>query len=264
MNNTSSLLIPFKLIGKIALDFIRELGSMGCFLGLSFYYLFFPPFLHKRMIKQIYFIGVKTVLVILLTGLFTGMVLSLQIYHVLVRFGAEAKLGSAVALSLIRELGPVISALMVTGRAGSALTAEIGIMRISEQIDALDAMALNPYKYLINPNILAGLISLPILNAMFNVIGIWGAYLVGVKLTGLSSGVFYGGIADSILAKDLIHSFIKSISFGLLISWISCYKGYYTGYGAEGVSKATTESVVLSSVVILVFDYFLTSIMILR
>ncbi|MBU4561387.1 ABC transporter permease, partial [bacterium] len=161
---------------------------MGCFLITSLYYMILPPYLINRVIKQIYFIGVKTVLVIMLTGLFTGMVLSLQSYHVLVTFGAESKLGAILALSLIRELGPVIAALMVVGRAGSALTAEIGIMRISEQIDALDAMALNPYKYLVIPNLLAGLISLPILTSMFIVVGIWGGYLVGVELTGLSSG----------------------------------------------------------------------------
>ena len=166
-----------------------------------------------------------------------------------------------VALSLIRELGPVISALMVTGRAGSALTAEIGIMRISEQIDALDAMALNPYKYLVIPNLLAGIISLPLLNAIFVVVGVWGGYAVGAGLTGVSSGTYFGGISDFISAKDILEGLCKSLSFGMLITWISCYKGYFTGYGAEGVSKATTQAVVLSSVTILIWDYFMTSIL---
>jgi len=266
MENTLFLLRPFKLIGKAAHSFIRELGKMGCFLAMSLYLMLFPPYLINRVIKQIYFIGVKTILVIVLTGLFTGMVLTLQIYYVLATFGAEAKLGSATSLSLIRELGPVIAALMVTGRAGSALTAEIGIMRISEQIDALDAMALNPYKYLVIPNLLAGLIVLPILTAIFIVVGIWGGYLIGVELTGLSSGIYYGSIADAISAKDLTLSLSKSLCFGILITWISCYKGFFTGsgthYGAQGVSKSTTEAVVLSSIVILICDYFITSIMI--
>ncbi|OHB95695.1 MAG: ABC transporter permease, partial [Planctomycetes bacterium RIFCSPHIGHO2_12_42_15] len=226
-----------------------------------FFWVVFPPYLLRRIVKQINFIGVKTTLVIVLTGSFTGMVLALQTYYALVKFGAETSLGSVVALSLIRELGPVISALMVTGRAGSALTAEIGIMRISEQIDALNAMALNPYKYLIIPNLLAGIISLPLLNAIFVVVGVWGGYAVGVGLTGVSSGTYFGGISDFVSAKDILEGLYKSLSFGMLITWISCYKGYFTGYGAEGVSKATTQAVVLSSVTILIWDYFMTSIL---
>lgn len=234
---------------------------MVCFLTTAFFWLVFPPYLLRRIVKQINFIGVKTTLVIVLTGSFTGMVLALQTYYALVKFGAETSLGPVVALSLIRELGPVISALMVAGRAGSALTAEIGIMRISEQIDALDAMALNPYKYLIVPNLLAGIISLPLLNAIFVVVGVWGGYAVGVGLTGVSSGTYFGGIRDFVDAKDVLEGLYKSLSFGMLITWISCYKGYFTGYGAEGVSKATTQAVVLSSVTILIWDYFMTSIL---
>ena len=234
---------------------------MVCFLATSFFWVVFPPYLLRRIVKQINFIGVKTTLVIVLTGSFTGMVLALQTYYALVKFGAETSLGPVVALSLIRELGPVISALMVTGRAGSALTAEIGIMRISEQIDALDAMALNPYKYLIIPNLLAGIISLPLLNAIFVVVGVWGGYAVGAGLTGVSSGTYFGGIRDFVSAKDVLEGLYKSLSFGMLITWISCYKGYFTGYGAEGVSKATTQAVVLSSVSILIWDYFMTSIL---
>jgi len=256
----------FQTVGNKTIKFVRELGKMFNFLCTALYYLFFPPFLFDRIVKQIHFIGVKTILVILLTGVFTGMVLTLQAYYVLVTFSAESKLGSIISLSLIRELGPVITSLMVIGRAGSALTAELGIMRITDQIDALDAMNLNPYKYLIVPNLIAGVISLPILSAFFIITGIWGGYLVGVELSGLSSGIYFGAIADSIDAKDLMISLIKALSFGLLFSWISCYKGFFTGtesggYGAEGVSKATTEAVVMSSVVILITDYFITSVM---
>ena len=237
---------------------------MGLFFATSFFYMFLPPYLLDRTIKQIYFIGVKTISVIILTGLFTGMVLTLQSYYVLIDFGAESQLGSITSLSLIRELGPVITALMVIGRAGSSLTAELGIMRMSEQIDALDSMNLNPYQYLIVPNLLAGLISLPILTAIFNIAGIWGGFVVGVKLSGLSSGIYYGAIADSLAINDFTLCLQKSLSFGLLISWICCFKGFFAGcgagFGARGVSKATTEAVVLSSILILICDYFITSI----
>jgi phospholipid/cholesterol/gamma-HCH transport system permease protein len=258
------LLYPIKQLGRQTLYIVRELGKMGIFISRSFFYFFFPPYLLDRIIKQVNFIGVKTIAVILLTGTFTGMVLTLQSYYVLVHFGAESKLGSITALSLIRELGPVVTALMVIGRAGSALTAEIGIMRMSEQIDALDAMNLNPYKYLIIPNILAAVLALPVLTSFFNVVGIWGGYLVGVKLSGLSDGIYYGAIADSIRAQDLFLCLNKSLSFGFLIGWICCYKGFFagagSGFGAQGVSKATTDAVVLSSIVILICDYYITSI----
>jgi len=233
-----------------------------CFFAVAFFWMFFPPYLIGRVVRRINFIGVKTTPVIVLTGLFTGMVLALQTYYALSKFGAESSLGPVVALSLIRELGPVISALMVTGCAGSALTAEIGIMRISEQIDALDAMALNPYKYLIVPGLLGGVISLPLLNAIFVVIGVFGGYAVGVGLMDISGGTYFGGIRDFVGAKDIMEGFYKSLSFGVLITWISCYKGYFTGYGAEGVSKATTQSVVVSSVTVLVWDYFMTSVLV--
>jgi len=258
------LLYPFKVVGRYTLGIIREFGKMANFLSMSAYYLFFPPYLFDRILKQIYFIGVKSTLVVVLTGLFTGMVLTLQGYFVLVSFGAESQLGAITSMSLIRELGPVITALMVIGRAGSALTAEIGIMRMSEQIDALDSMNLNPYKYLIIPNLLAAIIVLPILTAIFNLTGIWGGFLVGVKLSGLSSGVYYGAVADSISINDLTLCLQKSLSFGLLFSWICCFKGFTaghgSGFGAQGVSKSTTEAVVLSSVTILICDYFITSI----
>ena len=256
------ILTPFRITGAFVINIVREIGRMGLFLAESFFWMVFPPYLLRRIIKQINFIGVKTTLVILLTGTFTGMVLALQIYYTLVKFGAEARLGSVVALSLIKELGPVICALMVAGRAGSALAAEIGIMRITEQIDALDAMALNPYKYLVIPNLIAGIISLPLLNCIFVTVGVFGGYTVGVGLMGLSSGTYFGGIRDFVDAGDILEGLYKSLSFGILITWISCYKGYFTGYGAEGVSKATTQAVVLSSVVILIWDYFMTSILV--
>jgi phospholipid/cholesterol/gamma-HCH transport system permease protein len=189
------------------------------------------------------------------------MVLTLQAFYGMRKFGAEALLGPTVALSLIRELGPVISALMVTGRAGSALSAEIGIMRITEQIDAMELMDLNPYRYIIVPNLLAGIISFPLLASLFDVVGIYGGYLVGVKLLGVSEGGYFGEMRNFIDIKEVLQGLYKSLSFGLIVTWICCYRGFTTTYGAEGVSKATTQAVVTSSVLILVWDYFITSIL---
>jgi len=251
-----------KFIGGYALSALREMGRMFLFLLSALEMIFKPPFKFRQLLKQMRFFGNKSMLVILLTGSFTGMVLALQLYYILRKFGSEALLGPGIALSLIRELGPVLSALMVTGRAGSALTAEIGMMRISEQIDALTAMALNPIRYLIVPNIAAALIVFPLITAVFDVIGIYGGYLVGVKLLGISGGTYFSLIEDYVEMKDILVGLYKSISFGLIVSWISCYKGFNSGFGAAGVSKATTEAVVLSSILILVWDYSLGSFLI--
>jgi phospholipid/cholesterol/gamma-HCH transport system permease protein len=247
-------------LGALTLSLIRELGRMLNFLLFALYMIVRSPGKPIHIFKQLYFIGVKSVFVIVLTAAFTGMVLGLQGYYTLAKFGSEGMLGAAVALSLIRELGPVLTALMVTGRAGSAISAEIGIMKITEQIDALRTMALEPFKYLVSPKILASLIALPLLCAIFDVVGIYGGYLVGVKLLGVNSGAYFHEIEKSLEWKDVYSGFIKSVSFGVIISWICCYKGYYAGHGAEGVSRATTSAVVMSSVLVLIWDYFLTSV----
>ena len=163
-------------------------------------------------------------------------------------------------LSLIRELGPVLAALMVTGRAGSALTAELGIMRITEQIDALEVMALSPMRYLVAPSIFAGIITFPLMTAMFDVVGIFGGYLVGVELLGLSPGTYFGEMQTFVDFGDISLGFWKSISFGVIVTWVCAYKGFHVGHGAEGVARATTQAVVLSSVLILVWDYFIGSV----
>ena len=230
---------------------------MLIFLVNSFYYTFVPPFKFRLLLREIRFIGAKSMTVIFLMGSFTGMVLALQGYHTLRKVGSEALLGPAVALTLIRELGPVLSALTITGRAGSALTAEIGIMRITEQIDALTAMALNPMRYLIVPKMVAAMIVFPLLTAIYDVIGIYGGYFVGVKLLGLSSGTYFSQMEHFVDMEDIRIGIYKSLTFGILVLWVCCYKGFYTGYGAEGVSKATTEAVVMSSILILISDYFL-------
>ena len=257
----TALLAPVESLGRISLDGVHSLGRFGLFLGRAVAWTFVPPFKGRQLLQRIHFIGFRSLSVIVLTGAFTGMVLGLQLFLTLSRFGSEAFLGPAVALSLIREMGPVLSALMVTGRAGSALTAEIGIMRISEQIDALTVMALNPFRYLIVPVIVAGLITFPLLTAIFDVVGIFGGYLVGVKLLGLSEGTYFGEMQTFVDMTDIMTGFWKSLSFGVIVTWVSTYKGYYTGHGAEGVSRATTQAVVLSSVLILVWDYFMGSVL---
>jgi phospholipid/cholesterol/gamma-HCH transport system permease protein len=255
------MLTMLERLGAAVLAILAYLGRLGLFLGQSLLLIFIPPLKVRRLIRQVHFIGARSLLVIALTGMFAGMVLALQGYYTLTRFGSEAFLGPTVAISLITELGPVLTALMVTGRAGSALAAEIGIMRITEQIDALEVMALNPMRYLAVPNLLAGTLVLPLLSALFDVVGIYGGYLVGVKLLGVGSGTYFNGIVNAVDLKDVTTGIYKSLTFGLLISLICCFKGYYAGYGAEGVSQATTEAVVFSSVTVLVMDYFLNSVL---
>ncbi len=261
--NSSTHIVLFTLarIGAAVLSLLSFLGRIGLFLGQALGLIFIPPLKIRRVIRQMHFIGARSLLVIALTGLFAGMVLGLQGYYTLTRFGAEAYLGPAVAISLITELGPVLAALMVTGRAGSAIAAEIGIMRITEQIDALAVMALNPIRYLVVPNIVAGVVVMPLLGALFAVIGIYGGYLVGVQLLGVSSGTYFGSMRDFVNLTDVRNGLYKSLCFGLLITFLCCFKGYHTGHGAEGVSKATTEAVVLSSVAVLVLDYVLNSVL---
>jgi phospholipid/cholesterol/gamma-HCH transport system permease protein len=254
-------LVPFAALGRWAIDIVLALGRFGAFFLLALATIVSPPFKVRAFVDRINYIGFRSLLIILLTGAFTGMVLGLQVYFTLSRFGSEAFLGPAVALSLIRELGPVLSALMVTGRAGSALTAEIGIMRITEQIDALTVMALNPFRYLVAPSILAGLVTFPLMTALFDAIGIFGGYLVGVELLGLSQGTYFGEMQTFVDMRDIMTGFWKSLSFGIIVTWVCTYKGFHVGHGAEGVARATTQAVVLSSVLILVWDYFLGTVL---
>jgi len=248
-------------VGRKSLGILGEMGRMMVFLMSTVSWMARPPFRGMQVLKQIHFIGVKSLFVIALTGIFTGMVLGLQGYYSLRKFGAEGLLGSAVALSIIRELGPVLSALMVTGRAGSAMTAEIGIMRITEQIDALDTMAVSPMQYLIAPKVLAAVLIMPMLCSIFDLIGIYGGYLVGVHLLGVSSGAYISSMESSVEWKDVYGGWLKALSFGVIISWVCTYKGYHTTMSAEGLGTATTEAVVLASVVILMWDYFITSVL---
>ena len=248
-------------------NLLIRLGVAGIFLYETIQSLFIPPYSLNLLLKQILFVGARSILVIIIAGLFVGMVIALQFYDTLVRFGSVSLLGSAVGLSLIRELGPVLTALMVIGRTGSAMCAEIGIMRVDNQIDALECMAIDPYRYLISPRILAGVFCVPILTAIFIVVGIFGGYFVGVILFDVSAGSYFQNMNDTVLNRDLLMGFIKSIIFGLLIVWISCEKGFNLhldkngAYGSEGVSRITTEAVVIASITILFSDYLLSALM---
>jgi len=249
----------FRRFGHVFLSLVQQAGGMTLFLLEALGLALVPPFRFRRLLQEIYFIGVRSIPIILLTAAFTGMVLALQGYYTLRQYGSEGALGSAVALSLIREMGPVLTGIMVSARAGSAVTAEIGIMRISEQLDALDTMAVNPMQYVVMPKLLAGLIAVPLLTAMFDVMGILGGYLVGVVLLGVSSGTYFSGMIQSVVPLDINGGVVKSLIFGLTVLLVACYKGYYTEHGAEGVSKATNQTVVLSAVLVLGWDYLLTS-----
>jgi phospholipid/cholesterol/gamma-HCH transport system permease protein len=251
-------------LGIAAISMVMELGRSAIFFSKGCFLIFKYPFNLYRIVQQIQFIGSKSIFVICLTGAFTGMVLGFQGYYSLVMFGSEGFLGSAVSLSLIRELGPVLAAIMVTARAGSAMASEIGIMRISEQIDALKTMDINPIRFLISPKIAAALISFPLLTAIFDVVGIYGGYLTGSVLLGINKEIYFIRAQSSVLLEDITGGFIKSVFFAVIVVSICCYQGYYThlktkDFGAKGVSTSTTNAVVHSCVLILVADYVLTS-----
>lgn len=237
------------------------LGGIGTLFVRALYLGFKRPFKANYIFKQMEFIGVNSLLVVVITGLFTGMVLALQSSYGLRKFDAEGVVGAIVALSMTRELGPVLTSLMVTGRAGSAMTAELATMRVTEQIDALRVMALDPVKYLVAPRMIASFFMLPVLASISNFVGIIGGYLVGVKLLGINEGAFINRIEKILRFEDIYNGLIKAAVFGLIMSVICCYKGFNSRGGAEGVGKATTEAVVASSLTILVADYVLTSLM---
>ena len=254
---------PVMVLGNRTVNLILELGRLSVFFFKGFGLIFYPPLQITKIKQQIYFIGLKSLFVICLTGAFTGMVLGIQGYYALVQYGSAGALGSAVALSLVREMGPVMTAIMVIARAGSAVAAEIGIMRISEQIDALETMDIDPIRFLVSPRVAAALICFPLLTALFDVVGIFGGYLTGSALLGVNPALYFSRVESSVVMSDVIGGFVKSIVFAVIIITICCYQGYYTHtraeFGAKGVSLSTTSAVVLSCVIILIADYVLTS-----
>ena len=253
----------FNPFGGFAIRLNNDLGAMAIFFARAFALIFRRKQL-VEIINQVYLIGARSASIVMLVGFFTGMVLGLQLYYVMNKFGAVGFLGTAVALSLIRELGPVLCAIMITARAGSAMTAEIGIQRISEQIDALTTMRIDPIGYLISPRIAAAIISFPILTALFDLVGIFGGYVSGVVLLGGDSGAYLYRMDASVDWVDVRGGFIKSIVFAILVITLCCFQGYFThmrrdSHGAKSVSLSTTSAVVLSCVMILVSDYVVTS-----
>ncbi len=249
---------------NVLLSMISEMGAMTLFLLHGLPHIFTGSGQFKKMVRQVYIIGAGTFFLIALIGLFTGMVLGLQGYYTLTKFGSEGLLGSAVALTLIRELGPVLTAIMITGRAGSAMAAEIGVMRITDQIDALEVMDIAPMSYLVTPRLTASLVAFPLLTAIFNVIGIFGGYCTAVLMLGINPGIFFSRIESSVVMADITSCFAKSIVFAIIVITVCCYKGYFAhmrrdGKGPEAVSNATTSAVVASCILLLMADYALTS-----
>jgi len=244
-------------MGRRFLRILCRLGDAATLSTASLGLVANPPWQGRHIIIQMFNIGVGSLMIIALTGAFTGMVLALQGYYTLAKFGSESMLGAGIALAIIRELGPVLGAMMLTARAGSAITAEIGIMRVTEQVDALEMMAVNPRARIIMPRIIAATLTLPLLIALFDLIGM--GDIVGVDLLGVNPGAFIAEMQAKVTTHDINAGWVKAIGFGFLVGVICTYIGYRATPTTEGVGKATTQAVVLSSVGILILDYILTS-----
>lgn len=256
------ILDPFQRLGRTGLDFLERLGRGHLFL---LQVLAGTPGLLLRprlVIAQLYSVGVLTLLIILVSGLFVGMVLGLQGYNTLSDFGAEESLGVAVALALVRELGPVVTALLFAGRAGSALTAEIGLMKATEQLSGMEMMAVDPMKRVMAPRFLAGFLSMPLLAAIFSAVGVYGGFFVGVGLLGVDEGAYWSQMQANVdLQDDIYNGVIKSVVFGLVAAWIAVFEGYDAVPTSVGVSRATTRTVVHTALAVLGLDFVLTALM---
>jgi len=257
-----SVMDSLQSLGHKGSGFFERLGRASI---LFYHILAGVPGLFLRyplMIQQIYSVGVLSLLIIVVSGLFVGMVLGLQGYNTLVDFGAEESLGVVVALSLVRELGPVVTALLFAGRAGSALTAEIGLMKATEQLSAMEMMAIDPIRRVLAPRFLAGFFSMPLLAAIFSAVGVIGGYIVGVGLLGVDDGAYWSQMQAKVdLHEDIYNGVIKSIAFGVIVTWIAVFEGYDAVPTSEGVSRATTRTVVHSSLAVLGTDFILTALM---
>ncbi|MDD5034527.1 MAG: lipid asymmetry maintenance ABC transporter permease subunit MlaE [Methylococcaceae bacterium] len=256
------MLKSIQSLGAVALDSMRKLGRANLFI-LHVLTGFPDIFLRFRLlIAQVYSVGVLSILIVGVSGLFVGMVLSLQGYYVLSDFGAEQTLGVMVAASLVRELGPVVTALLFAGRAGSALTAEIGIMKATEQLSGMEMMAVDPLRRIVSPRFFAGIISMPLLAALFSMVGVMGGYFVGVGLLGVDEGSFWSQMRAKIdFYDDIVNGVIKSVVFGAVVTWVAVFEGYDAMPTSEGVSRATTRSVVYSALAVLGWDFVLTALM---
>ncbi len=253
-----------RVFGRSALIAIHEMGEISVFGSSALLQFFRQRYRLTKLVSAIHEIGVRCFPIVSIVGLFTGLVMGLQLYYTLVKFGAESALGTAVALSLIRELGPVLTALMIVGQAGSALASELGIQRNDEQIDALQTMSIDPLGYLVGPRMLAALICFPMLTAVFDLIGIFGGYVTGSLLLHVDGGVYWNRVFESVVLLDVQGGFIKSLVFGLVTIMICAYRGFNTHRkasfpGVRGVSESATRAVVWSSVMVLALDYLITS-----
>lgn len=245
--------------GRAVFGIFKGMGEWSLFVWESIKWLARPPVRIRLFFQQMEFVGVKSTPIIILTGLFVGAVFALQTGKAFALFNAESLVGATIGLTLAREIGPVFTALMVTARACSAMAAELGTMRVTEQIDALETMAVDPVQYLVVPRVVAATLMTPLLTAIFNFVGIIGGYLVGVRLLNIDEGSFLTKLYYYVEVNDLLGGLVKAAFFGFAISLISCYQGFNTRNGAQGVGRATTQAVVISSVTVLVMDYFLTS-----
>lgn len=249
-------------LGRFGIHFFKDAGAATIFLFNSL--VGRPEFPNSfwRLVQQLYSVGVLSLIIIVLSGLFIGMVLGLQGYTILVRFGAEHALGQLIALSLVRELGPVVAGLLFAGRAGSALTAEIGLMKTTEQLSSMEMMGVDPLRRVIAPRFWAGQISLPLLTMIFMAVAIWGGYWVGVQWLGVDEGAFWANMQANVeFQTDVINGIIKSLVFGWVVTWIAVFQGIDCPPTAEGIARATTRTVVYSSLAILGLDFFLTAVM---
>jgi phospholipid/cholesterol/gamma-HCH transport system permease protein len=244
-----------------AADVLSALGRLLTLTGQTLLWLVRPPFRFGEIMKAMEFIGVQSIFIVMLTGTFSGMVFALQTVSGLRSFGAEGVVGSVVAISLTREISPVFTALMVTARAGSAIAAELGNMRVTEQIDALTTMGVSPVQYLLSPRLLAGLTMLPLLCIVYTCVGMVGAWFVAINGLGVDPGIYIANIEEYLLPRDFWMGMVKSVCFGFLIAAISSEKGFYASGGARGVGQATTQAVVHSAVAVLIANYIITTVM---
>ncbi len=244
--------------GKPLVAFISRLGELSIFVAQSLYNCITPPFYGRNLLRQVVDMGFYSLPVVGLTTIFAGMVIALQSYSGFMRFGAEGAVASVVLISVTRELAPVLSALMVAGRIGAAMAAEIGTMRVTEQIDALTTLSTNPFKYLVTPRILAGLIVMPLLVLFGDIIGIFGGYVVGVYKLGFNPAKYINSTLQNLQSIDITTGLVKAAVFGFIISLMGCYNGYKSRGGAQGVGNATTNAVVSASILILIFNYVIT------
>ena len=248
-------------VGRVFLAFLAATGRLALFVLTALSHCLRPPFYPRLILRQMVDIGYYSLPVVGLTAIFTGMVLALQTHSGFARFSAESAVATVVMLSMTRELGPVIAALMVAGRIGAAIAAEIGTMRVTEQIDALTTLSTNPYKYLVVPRLIAGTLTLPLLVLVADVIGVFGGFIVSTYKLGFNAAGYLGQTADNLRIDDVLSGVIKAAVFGFIIALMGCYTGYHSRGGAQGVGAATTHAVVSASIMILLFDYLLTSVL---